>query len=185
MGSISRFLKCIVAAALIAPGATLAQAEAAALDDLFIALRDAEGPAVHAIEAKIVQEWSRSGSPSIDLLLDRGRDAMEREDWSRAIEHLSALVDHAPDFAEGWNARATAHFQAGRFGHALRDIEQTLALNPRHFGALSGLGVIMEQLGHEQLALQAWQAVAELSPNRQELDETLARLERKAMGQTL
>jgi Flp pilus assembly protein TadD len=185
MVSISRILKSIVAATLLLPAAAAAQDDADPLDDLFVALRDAEGPAVHAIEGKIVQEWSKSGSPSMDLLLERGREAMAQEDWSRAIEHFSALIDHAPAFAEGWNARATAYFQAGRFGPALRDIERTLALNPRHFGALSGLGVIMEDLGHEELALQAWQAVAELSPNREELDETLTRLERKALGQTL
>jgi Flp pilus assembly protein TadD len=185
MGLFKRILKSIVAATLVVSGAARAQDGADPLDELFTALRDAEGSAVHAIEGKIMQEWSKSGSASMDLLLERGRDAMERDDWSRAIEHFSALVDHAPGFAEGWNARATAYFQAGQFGQSLSDIERTLALNPRHFGALSGLGVIMEELGRDDLALKAWQAVADLSPNRDELDETLHRLERAALGQTL
>lgn len=155
------------------------------LDELFDALLAAEGDAVGMIEFKIMQEWSRSGSASMDLLLDRGRSAMEGEDWDLAIEHLSALVDHAPGFAEGWNARATAYFQAGYFGESLADIQRTLALNPRHFGALSGLGIIMEELGQSEVALEAWRAVEALSPNRPGLDETLLHLEREILGQTL
>ena len=70
---------------------------------------------------------------------------------SLAIEHFTALIDHAPDFAEGYNARATAFFQTGQFGQSLADIQQTLALNPRHFGAISGLALI---LGHRLGALE-------------------------------
>ena len=171
---------------LLAAGAAVAQgAEEDRLADLFAALQSAEGEAARAIEVKIIQEWSESGSPAMDLLLERGREAMEEQDWELAIEHLSALVDHAPGFAEGWNMRATAYFQAGRLGQALADIRRTLALNPRHFGALSGLGVIMEQLGHEEAALEAWREVEKLSPNRPELEATLERLERETLGQTL
>lgn len=155
------------------------------LADLFDALQSAEGETASAIELKIIQEWSKSGSASMDLLLERGRGAMDDENWTLAIEHLSALVDHSPGFAEGWNARATAYFQAGRLGQSLADIERTLALNPRHFGALSGLGIIMEQLGEEEAALRAWREVQTLSPGRPELDETIERLERQSGGQTL
>lgn len=183
MAMLVRILKCAVAATLLST--VVARGQEDPLDELFDALLTAEGDAVSAIEFKIVQEWSRSGSPSMDLLLDRGRAAMEEEDWTLAIEHLSALVDHAPDFAEGWNARATAYFQAGQFGESLADIQQTLALNPRHFGALSGLGIIMEELGQSQVALQAWRAVEALSPNHPGLDETLEHLERETLGQTL
>lgn len=186
MGSLSRILISVVAATAVFAGGSLAQqAEEDPLEDLFAALQTAEGTAVHAIEGKIMQEWSQSGSPAMDLLLERGREAMEEEDWSGAIGHLSALVDHAPDFAEGWNARATAFFQDGRFGLSIADIERTLALNPRHFGALSGLGVIMEQLGREEAALRAWREVEKITPNRPELDETIRRLEQTALGQTL
>lgn len=186
MATVSWFLKSAVAATVLAARVAVAQ-EAAddPLADLFIALEGAEGEAASAIELKIIEEWSRSGSAAMDLLLERGRDAMEEEDWELAIEHLSALVDHSPQFAEGWNARATAHFQAGRLGLSLADIEQTLALNPRHFGALSGLGIIMEQLGEEEAALKAWREVEKLSPGRPDLDETIERLERQTLGQTL
>ena len=173
------------AATALALAAPPAMAQEHALDDLFVALKEAQGEAARAIEAKIVQEWSRSGSASMDLLLDRGRDAMEAEDWRAAIEHFSALLDHAPDFAEGWNARATAYYQAGRIGQSLSDIRRTLALNPRHFGALSGLAIILEQLGEDEGALMAWREVEKISPGRPDLQETIDRLERATEGETL
>ena len=162
-----------------------AQEAEADLDDLFGALQQAEGDAVAAIEQRIYREWSRSGSPAMDLLLERGRDAMEEQAWDLAIGHFSALTDHAPDFAEGWNARATAFYQVGRYGPALADIRQALALNPRHFGALTGLAVVLERIGRNEMALEAWREVEKLSPNREGLDETLRRLERATLGQTL
>lgn len=183
MAALRDILKPVVTVALLGPGVAAAQDDP--VDQLFDALRSAEGNATSAIEIKIIEEWSKSGSPAMDLLLERGREAMEEEDWTLAIEHLSALVDHAPEFAEGWNTRATAYYQAGRLGQSLEDIRRTLALNPRHFGALSGLGVIMEQLGREEIALEAWYAVEELSPNRPDLDATIDRLERQTLGQTL
>lgn len=186
MATLSSILKSAVAVLLLAASAGAAQEDVEdPLSDLFAALRSAEGEAATAVEVKIIQEWSKSGSPAMDLLLERGREAMEEENWELAIEHFSALIDHAPDFAEGWNARATAYFQAGRLGQSLSDIRQTLALNPRHFGALSGLGVILEQLDQEEAALAAWREVERLSPNRPNLDETLERLERETLGQTL
>ena len=168
---------------VLATGPAAAQEQP--VDELFEALRSAEGEAARAVEAKILQEWSKSGSASIDLLLDRGRDAMEEEDWRLAIAHFSALIDHAPAFAEGWNARATAYYQEDRLGQSLADIERTLELNPRHFGALSGLAIIMEQLGRDDLALEAWRRVEAISPNRPELDQTIERLEFETLGRTL
>jgi tetratricopeptide (TPR) repeat protein len=102
-----------------------------------------------------------------------------------AIEHFSALVDHAPGFAEGYNARATAYFQAGYYGLALEDIRQALALNPRHFGAMSGLALILEEIGEAEGALEAWRAVEALNPSRQGVREAIERLERQVEGVTL
>lgn len=133
-----------------------------------------------SLEAEITRLWSQSGSPAMDLLLRRGADAIEAEDYPAAIEHLSALVDHAPDFAEGWNARATAFFLMGEYALSLADIERTLALNPQHFGALGGLAAIFEQTGRPDLAIAAMRAVQALNPNRPEVGETIDRLERTA-----
>ena len=112
----------------------------------------------------------------MDLLLQRGREAMEAEDFEAAIEHLTALTDHAPDFAEGFNARATAYFHAEMYGPSLADIERTLALNPRHYGAMAGLGTIMMELGQEAKALEAFRKANALNPHRTDLIEAIKTL---------
>lgn len=129
------------------------------------------------IQAEILTIWSRSGSPSMDLLLRRGQEALEAGDAPLAIERLDALIDHAPDFAEGWNARATAWYLKGEFALSLADIERTLTLNPHHFGALAGLGTIYEDLGDPARALAAMRAVRALNPNHPGLDDAIRRLE--------
>ena len=151
-------------------GAGLAQSaeQAERLDGLFAELAEPDRPDWSRTEAEIVRLWSQSGSPAMDLLLQRASKAIEAEDYDLAIEHLSALVDHAPDFAEGWNARATAFFLMGEYSLSLADIEHVLALNPRHFGALEGLGAIFEELGEPALALRALRAAHDINPEPSE-----------------
>ena len=160
-------------------------AQNAELDPLFEALLDAEGQAAKEIEGKIWQEWSRSGSPSMDLLLERGREALEGGDLAAAIEHFSALIDHAPEFAEGYNARATAYFQSGLYGPSLADIREVLIRNPRHFGALGGLGLILEDIGEIEGALEAHRRVEAIYPHREGLEETIERLSRQVEGEDI
>ena len=155
------------------------------LDDLFTALETAEGSAAQAIEERIWQEWSKTGSPSMDLLLNRGREAMEAGDIDLAIEHFTALIDHAPEFPEGYNARATAYFQAGLYGPSLEDIRQVLARNARHFGAMSGLALILEEIGERNAALEAYRAVQEIYPAREGLTDAIRRLEHDLEGQAI
>jgi tetratricopeptide (TPR) repeat protein len=186
MDSIFRRFKRPVTAALVAcclAGPVAAQEQD--LDDLFSALKTAEGESAEAIESRIWEEWSKSGSPAMDLLLERGRESMEAGDTRGAIEHFTALIDHAPDFAEGYNGRATAYFQEGLFGPSLEDIRQVLVRNPRHFGALSGLALILEDLGQAEGALEAYRAVYELYPAREGLEQTIQRLERQIEGETI
>ncbi len=121
----------------------------------------------------------------MDLLLERGRKALEGGDWKSAVEHFSALIDHAPDFAEGYNGRATAYFMAGQFGPAVEDIGKTLALNPKHFAAMSGLALILQELGRPEDALEIWREVETLTPHREGLAQTILELERQVEGQTL
>jgi tetratricopeptide (TPR) repeat protein len=162
-----------------------AAAQEDGLDDLFTALRSAEGPAAMAIEERIWTEWSKSGSPAMDLLLERGRRALEEEDIPRAIEHFSALIDHAPEFAEAYNGRATAYFQAGLYGPSLEDIRQVLARNPRHFGAIGGLALILQEIGEEEAALEAYRTLHEIYPAREGLEEAITQLERMVAGQDI
>ena len=161
---------------------TFANADEAELEALFEGLQSADAAASAQIESRIYEIWSRSGSDAMDLLHNRGRKALEDGDLAGAIQHFSALIDHAPEFAEGYNARATAFFQTGQFGLSLEDIRRTLALNPRHFGAMSGLALILEEIGKPEAALTAWREVEKLYPNREGLSEAILRLEREVEG---
>ncbi len=158
-----------------------AKAHAADLDYLFQRLAVPDLAEWEDIERQIEQELSQSGSPAMDLLLQRGRDAMQSEKFPEAVDHFTALIDHAPDFAEGWTSRATAFFAQDRIGLALADLEHALALEPRHFTAWEGLGLIMTQMGQDDLALRAFQQAAAIHPNDPTVKEHLIRLER-AMG---
>lgn len=161
------------------------QAGEAELDALFAELKQPDLANWEKVEKDIWTEWSRSGSPAMDLLLDRGRRAMSVQNFSEAIEHFSAIIDHAPEFAEAWNARATAFFGAERYGLSIADIERTLALNPRHFGAMQGLSRMLEELGDYENALKASQAAFAIHPHRPGLKDAIARLEAKVSGQDI
>jgi tetratricopeptide (TPR) repeat protein len=138
-----------------------------------------------SIENQIMRIWSRSGSEAMDMLLRRGRDAIEAEDYAAAVEHLTALTDHAPDFAEGWNARATAFYMQGEFSLALADVERVLALNPRHYRAMSGLGFMLEDMGETELALTAFREAEALNPHMPDVRSAIERLERGTGGAEL
>ncbi len=155
------------------------------LDGLYAELADPDNREWRRTQADILREWSKSGSPAMDLLLKRGREAMEAGDLRAAIEHFSALTDHAPDFAEGWNARATAYFLAGRFGPSIADIRRTLALNDHHFGALAGLGMIYEELGEDHRAMEVYRASLAIHPHQDSIKQALQRLEREISGTNL
>ena len=179
-----RFKRAVAAISLIA-AAQMAMSQDQSLDPLFDALREAEGDAARQIETKIWEEWADSGSASMNFLLNRGRAALESGETVQAIEHFTALIDHAPDFTEAYNARATAYFQAGRYGPSLADIREVMARNPRHFGALGGLAMILEEIGESAGALEAYRRVEELYPNREGLAEAITRLRREVEGDTI
>lgn len=182
MVRISSFLKCVVAALLLTGPA---KADESDLEALFEGLKGADPAAAAQIEQRIYEIWSQSGSPAMDLLLKRGRDALEAGDTVLAIQHFSALIDHAPAFAEGYNGRATAYFQAGRYGLSLEDIRRTLELNPQHFSAMTGLALILQELGYPAEALDAWREVEKVHPNRQGLNDAIQYLEAEVEGAAL
>jgi tetratricopeptide (TPR) repeat protein len=176
-------IKTAVAALFLGLAAPL-QADDAKLDQLFQQLQSADDAAAEGITAQIWQEWSRSGSPTIDLLLQRGEEAMAKGDYPTAIGHFTAIIDHAPDFAEAWNERATAYFNAGNLGPSIADIQHVLALNPRHFGALAGLGMIFEELGEPDKALEVYRAALAINPHLKDVKDAVTRLS-AAKGQDL
>ena len=148
-----------------AGGPSFAEDEAR-LDMLFAELQAAYASWAREIERQILLEWSESGSPAINLLMRRGRAAISLNRYPAAIRRLSALVERAPDSAKGWNARATAHFPMGRYRISMADIGQSLTLDPRHFGAISGMTMILELHGDYVGALSAPQIVEDLHPYR-------------------
>ncbi|MCB1341829.1 MAG: hypothetical protein KDK24_12360 [Pseudooceanicola sp.] len=157
------------------------QDEAALLD----ALAHSDAAGAKRYERQLQTLWSRSGSPSADLLLKRGREAMEVKDTATAIEHLTALTDHAPDFAEGWHARATAYFAADLMGPALADLEHALSLNPNNYGAIFGLGVILESVGDRKRAYEAYLRAQAIHPHHQDISAAVERLRAKIEGKVL
>ncbi|MEL6768294.1 MAG: tetratricopeptide repeat protein [Pseudomonadota bacterium] len=157
----------------------------AQLDALFSQLSDAANPHWPVIQAQIWRVWRRSGSDSMDLLLARGMEAMEEKDYDAAEMHLSDLVRLAPDFAEGWNQRATLYFMMEDYGRSVADIEAVLALEPRHFGALSGLGIILDRTGYDQGALEAYRRVLELHPNMPGAQKGVEKLSPEVDGREL
>ncbi|MFT3972534.1 MAG: hypothetical protein QM699_03515 [Amaricoccus sp.] len=154
-------------------------APAETLDTLLAELAEPGRKDWERVESEIGRLWSRSGSPAMDLLLARGNKAMAAEDYPTAIGHFTALVDHAPAFAEGWNARATAYFLNGDFALAMADVEHVLVLNPEHFGALTGLASMLEAMDEPRQALAALRLAEKLNPNRPSIKDGIARLEKQ------
>ncbi|PIE16711.1 MAG: hypothetical protein CSA68_01305 [Rhodobacterales bacterium] len=158
-----------------------AGAETVLIADLFDQLQSATPEQTERIAKKIESQWSRSGSAAMDVLLSRGVQALEEKDTQAAIEHLSALIDHAPDFAHGYVIRASAYFEAGYVGPALADLEQALRLNPRHFGAMIGLAVLQEGMQMPKQALITYQKVLKIMPQHPMVQEAVARLQPMAI----
>ncbi|MEO1458020.1 MAG: tetratricopeptide repeat protein [Pseudomonadota bacterium] len=155
----------------------------AQLEALFRQLGDAENPHWPIIQGQIWRVWRRSGSASMDLLLHRAQEAIEKKDYTTAFVHLDDLVRLAPEFAEGWNQRATAYFLTEDYGRSMRDIEAVLALEPRHFGALSGLGIILDRTGNDAGALRAFRRALELHPNLPGAQKGVDKLSEQVDGQ--
>jgi len=178
----------IVAALLplfLACAPALAQ-DAAKLDDLYARLAQAQDAGEGGrIEAEIRIERSKSGSPSMDLLLRRGQDAMELGNVPAAIEHFTALVDHAPDFTEGHFARAVAYYSGGEIGPALEDLAAVLTADPRNFDALGLLGALLEESDKPEKALEAYRAAQAIHPHLADINDAIDRLAKTFEGQEL
>lgn len=152
------------------------------MDDLFRRLAEPQGESWRIAESDILREWSKSGSAAMDLLLQRGEEALDQGDTQAAIGHLTALTDHAPDFPAGFYTRAAAYAAAGQFGPAFQDLSRTLQLEPRHFPALTQLAIMLEETGDTERALAAFRESLAIHPHQQEAIDGAARLERQQDG---
>lgn len=156
----------------------------ARLDQLFADLkRERNEKAAERIAARISNEWAQSGSASIDLMMQWSQKAIEDQKFDVALDFLDQVVTLQPAFAEGWNRRATAHFMMKNFGKSMSDIDRTLQLEPRHFGALSGLAQIMTITGHKESALEAWQRVLGIYPMLRSAQDQVGTLSEELAGE--
>ncbi|MBA5777322.1 tetratricopeptide repeat protein [Stappia sp. F7233] len=156
------------------------------LDKLFAELQaTTDDKAAQGIATKIQLIWLRSGSPTIDLLMARSAAAMEAKNYGLALDLLDTVTVLAPDYAEGWNRRATIFYLQEDFGRSLIDIEKTLSLEPRHWGAISGFAIIMRRLERPSDALQAFKRVLELNPNSPNARKAVEDLEKETAGQPI
>ena len=160
-------------------------AQSSDLAILFKKLKAVEAVDAPALETKILLEWSKSGSATIDYLFTLAQIAMDAQDYGVALLHLNALTDHAPEFAEGWNLTAVTMYKLGKPGPALAAIEHTLALEPRHFRALEVLMFILEDAGLFVEAFETFQMIEAIHPHSEILSTAKDRLNAKIQGQAL
>ena len=154
-----------------------------ALNALFGQLEHAADDAAAArIEAQIWSRWAESGSATVDILLERAAAAESDGDAELAIQFLDQASDLAPDYAEPWNRRASLAYEAQDYAGAIAAIQETLKREPRHFGALGGLGLIYEELGRERAALNAFRAALEVHPRYETARQGVRRLEPRLDG---
>jgi tetratricopeptide (TPR) repeat protein len=151
----------------VVAAATLAAADQkdARLPELFEVLKAApDMEAAQAIEAKIWAIWLEANDPAIDTLMTEGSEAMGIQRFGTALEKFNAIIAQRPDFAEGWNKRATLYYLMGNYQQSLADIDRTLELEPRHIGALSGLGLVNLRMEREEAAADAFERVLAIDP---------------------
>ena len=149
----------------LSAGPVSADQNAPQLDELFQELRDAEDElSARQVERRIWALWVSHEDSTVNGLMETGIGQLARRDYDGALESFEEIVGLAPEFAEGWNKRATVHWLLGNHQDSLVDIDHTLALEPRHFGALSGRGQVYIDLEEWELALKAFEDALDVYP---------------------
>jgi len=153
------------------------------LDTLFDALKIAPDEAsAKAIEDRIWSAWMVSGSDTCTLLMGRAKAAADDKDFDLAIKLLDAIIDLKPSYVEAWNRRATINYVKKDYARALADIREVLAREPRHFGALAGLGVILQDIGDDKHALEAFRKALAIHPHLEHIPDVIKTLSEKVEG---
>ena len=156
------------------------------LDTLFEALKVAPDEAsAKAIEDRIWALWMVSGSDTCNVLMSRAKMAADGRDYGLAIKLLNAVIELRPEYTEGWNRRATVYYLQKDYAHSLADIREVLAREPRHFGALSGLGAILQEIGDEKHALAAYRRALAIDPHLEHIGEVVKTLTEKVEGRAI
>jgi tetratricopeptide (TPR) repeat protein len=156
------------------------------IDFLFGALKAApDETSAKAIEDRIWAHWLASGSDTVNLLMTRVKTAVDKEALDLAIQMLDAIIEIRPQYAEAWNRRATVFYLKKDYASALADLRQTLRREPRHFAALAGLGTIMQDIGDDKRALEAFRAALALHPRLKGMAERVHTLTVKVEGRRI
>jgi tetratricopeptide (TPR) repeat protein len=156
------------------------------LDRLFEALKVApDDESAKYVENRIWALWLASSSDTANLLMGRVKSATDAKDFDLAVKLLDAVIDIRPDFIEAWNRRATIYYTKKDFGRALADIHEVLAREPRHFGALSGLGIILQELGDEKHALEVFRRALAIHPRLERIPDLVKKLTDKVDGRDI
>jgi tetratricopeptide (TPR) repeat protein len=156
------------------------------IDFLFDALKAApDAEIAKQVENRIWAIWLASGSDTADLLMSRVKAAIEAKDTRLAIQLLDSIIEVKPDYIEAWNRRATLFFAMKDYGRAMADIQEVLSREPRHFGALAGLGMILEELGENKQALEAYRKALAINPHMQRIPEQVKALAEKVEGRDI
>ncbi|WP_400193023.1 tetratricopeptide repeat protein [Hymenobacter sp. B81] len=144
------------------------------LDELFLRLRTATSPLeIEALQQGIWQLWLEVDDPALNKAMETGMRALSAGDYGQAIADFTCLIEQLPDYAEGWNKRATAYYLRGEYRASLHDIAQTLRREPRHFGALSGKANMQRMVGDQRGALRTLRRLGRLCPHLPGLQEQL------------
>src|SRR5215470_18060078 len=156
------------------------------LDFLFGALKAApdEASAKH-VEARIWALWMQTPSDTAALLMVRAKAAMDAQQLDVALKLLDATVKLRPDYTEAWNRRATLYYVKNDYARSLADIAQVLVREPRHFGALAGLGMIMQDLGDDKRALEIFRKALAVDPHMEKVPELVKTLTEKIEGRDI
>lgn len=154
------------------------------LDELFVQLkREHNEKAAARIAERIRQQWNKSGSATVDLMMLWSAEAIDRKKYAVALDFLDQVVTLAPGYAEGWNRRATVHALMNNYHKSMADIEKTLQFEPRHFGALSGMAQILSRTGRTDLALEAWRRVLDIYPMMRSAQSEMTAISEELAGQ--
>lgn len=166
-----------------APEAPAPRSPAATLDRLFERLNAAKSPEEAKGIANLIQRrWARSGSDTADLLMSRAQQALKQREFPLAIELLDRVIALEPDWAEGWNQRANALFLIGDPIRSMIDIGEALKREPRHYGAMMGLGSILRQQGDDKRAMVAYRRALAVYPQLEAVKEAVEALKTEVDG---
>ncbi|MBM3533810.1 MAG: tetratricopeptide repeat protein [Alphaproteobacteria bacterium] len=153
------------------------------LDKMFARLKDTQSETeASALTQAIWILWTTSDDSNVNDMMRRGIRLMNAQSYDQALDIFDRMVKYAPEFAEGWNKRATVHYMLGNFTESVADIQKTLALEPRHFGALSGLGMINIELERGAEALKAFEAALKANPFLPGARQQIQELKKKLQG---